>query len=460
MAETADLIVLGAGPAGISAALGAARRGLRTLILDEAPAPGGQVYRAPAQGLTLPRGDVDARTGDGLRAELAESAVICRFGRRVWMLTPGHEVQAAGPDGNETYRAPRLIVATGATERIMPFRGWTTPGVIGLAAATILLKSQAALPGRRTVVAGCGPLLAAVTWGILKAGGEVAAMVDTAHLTDWARALPGLMARPDLLARGAGWMRRIRAAGVPLHFGQEIREVEPGPEGLSRVAIAPCRMQDGGETWLEADALAVGHGLVPATEVTRMLGVDHLYRPERGGWIARRAADFSTDVAGVWVIGDGAGISGAVAAALEGEIVAHHLTGDPVPRSLTRRLARARRAGGAMARLMAVRPAQAAAIAPDTIVCRCEDVTRRDIDAALAAGAADMNQLKSWTRCGMGPCQGRSCGEAVAELVAGHVGGRETAGLWTARPPLRPVPMEALTGQFTYADIPLPKPAQ
>ena len=113
----------------------------------------------------------------------------------------------------------------------------------------------------------------------------------------------------------------------------------------------------------------------------------------------------------------------------------------------------------AMSRLMAQRSGQVRAIAADTIVCRCEDITRAEIEQSLEQGAQDVNQLKSWTRCGMGPCQGRICGDTVAELLAARCGGREQAGIWTARAPLRPLDVAALTGEFDYSDIPIPKAA-
>jgi len=155
----ADLIVIGAGPAGAAAALAASGAGLSVVLLDEAPAPGGQVYRAPPAGLSVAPGrqGADERAGDALREAVAASAVIWKGGARVWSISGSFRVDAVTALGSESFTAPRLVAATGAHERLVPFPGWTTPGVIGLAAATILLKSQGMVPGRRTVVAGCGP---------------------------------------------------------------------------------------------------------------------------------------------------------------------------------------------------------------------------------------------------------------------------------------------------------------
>ena len=200
-----DVAVLGGGPAGMAAATEAARAGARTVLLEESLAPGGQVYRKPA--FDGPR-DADQRHGDALRASLAASGAEVLTGVRVWglgggpLVTEGHAPFVLNGLGAEV-SARALILATGTHERIIPFPGWTLPGVLGLAAATILLKAQGVLPGRRVVVAGQGPLLYAVAAKIIAGGGQVVAIADAAMMGEWARALPRLAARPDVLAHGA-----------------------------------------------------------------------------------------------------------------------------------------------------------------------------------------------------------------------------------------------------------------
>jgi bacterioferritin-associated ferredoxin len=176
-----------------------------------------------------------------------------------------------------------------------------------------------------------------------------------------------------------------------------------------------------------------------------------------------------TSVPGLFAVGDGAGVRGAAPAEVAGEIaglaVAHEAgaVGPEGFARLVRRLQERLRGlepfARAAAALMAARPAQVAAIPPETVVCRCEDVTRAEIDAAHDAGAHDVNQLKHFTRCGMGPCQGRMCGDVIAELLGQRTGGREAVGYWTARPPLRPLALDDLIGTFAYRDIPIPEPA-
>jgi thioredoxin reductase/bacterioferritin-associated ferredoxin len=472
-----DIAVLGAGPAGMAAATEAARRGAKVVLFDESPAPGGQVYRAPPVGYAMPR-DADRDAGDALRASLAASGAVVRVGHRVWGVGGGplvplgdapapFRLDALAPDGSNTITEARaLVLATGTHERIIPFPGWTLPGVLGLAAATILLKANGVLPGRRVVVAGAGPLLYAVAAKVTKAGATVAAVVDLAATSEWIAALPALMARPDLLARGAAWRAGLMAKGVPVLAAHRVVAAE-GDDVLRRIRVAP--LAGGAERVIECDALTIGHGLVPATEATRAFRAAHRYIAPSGGWVPVLDEDRRTSIAQLYACGDGSGVRGAAAAPASGRLAAlaamrdlalidaaTHAAARATPAA---DFARASRAGGAMARMMALRPALVAAIPAETIICRCEGVTRAQIESAVADGATAMNQVKQFTRCGMGPCQGRICGEAAAELVAARVGGREKAGFATGRVPLRPVAMDALLGDFDYADIPVPRPA-
>jgi len=232
---------------------------------------------------------------------------------------------------------------------------------------------------------------------------------------------------------------------------------------------AKGRPASGPERSFTVDAVAVGHGLVPSNDVTCLLRADHAFDPRRGGWIPRRDAGGRTSIPGLFVAGDGGGIAGAAAAALDGRLTGlaaafdlGALTPDAHDEHaawLRRSTARARRFGRAMADLMALRPGQVEAILPDTIVCRCEDVTRAEIDAAMVAGATTLNQLKAWTRCGMGPCQGRICGDIAGALLARTTERREEVGTFTGRTPFRPLSLAALAGDCDYADIALPPPA-
>ena len=524
----ADVAVVGAGTAGVEAALAAAGCGLDVVLVDAHPAAGGQVYRAPPSAFPPGGpGDADAATGDALRARLAASAVDAWLGERLWSVLARSELAASGPVVREPSRAPSaaeppkparttplrleaesgfrtgaaarfrldtvgkrggralfatsLVLCPGALERVVPFPGWTLPGVIGLAAATILLKSQRLLPGNRVVVAGSGPLVPAVAAGVLKAGGAVAAIVELNRPCDWLRALPRMAATPRLLARGAGWITRIAGSGVPVLLRHSIRSAT-GDRELDAVTVGPV---DAVGSWrggagspperrIAADALAVGHGLAPATEIGRLLRLRHRFARTEGGWRPVTDEWGRTSLPGCYSAGDGAGVHGAAAAVQSGRLAGLAAATDAgrlAPgaaagraRRIRRSRLRAARFGAAMSRLAAIRPGMVASIPAETVICRCEDVTRHEIEDAIAAGAAEVNQLKHFTRCGMGPCQGRSCAETVAELLAARIAddpdeGRRAAGQWTGRAPLRPVAMDDLAGRFDYADIPIPPPA-
>lgn len=471
MLETPDLAVLGAGPAGVNGALAAREAGLTVVLIDEAPFAGGQVYRAPLDGSAGQGSDGEA--GDRLRRRLADSDIAYLPGHRVWTVsTTPLRLSLAGPGPLRTIRPRAVLVATGATERVVPFPGWTLPGVIGLAAATVLLKTPGPPPPGPIVVAGRGPLLAATAAGLLARGAHVSCVVDEAPRADWIKALPALLSRPDLLARGALWLARIRKAGVPILHGHAVTAGH-GSDALQSVDIAPVdgdgRSRSGRGRAYPARLLAVGHGLVPSTDVLAMFGVPLQRCPDTGAWLPTLDTHGRTSIAGLYAAGDGTGISGAAAAELGGRLAGAAVAKDlgglsdrqhaAIVSGAVSRLHRARTAGQAMTRLMTPPPGALERISPETIVCRCEDITRSEIDAAFRDGAADLNQLKTRTRCGMGPCQGRICAPTVAALAMLHPGVTKPARPWTVRPPLRPVPIGDLVGTFSYDDIPSMKPA-
>ncbi|MEM0908877.1 MAG: FAD-dependent oxidoreductase [Pseudomonadota bacterium] len=467
-----DLIVIGGGPAGAYAALQAASCGLSVVMVDEQRLPGGQVWRAPATaGAKARPDDPDKRDGNILRDALNVSAVTVISNAIVWSVEPGFKVSLLG-DGPMTFEAPRLLAATGASERVVPFEGWTLPGVLGLAAATAIMKAEANLPGQRIVLAGQGPLLVAVAAKALALGIRPIAIVDANGRGDWARAAFGFSKIPSLAVRGMGWQTRVRLAGVPIYRRHGVVEAE-GEDALKRVTIAPLdadgRPAKGRRTTLDADILYVGNGLTPNTEVTRLLGAEHAIDPLLGGVHPCCDGFGRTSLSGLYAAGDGAGIRGALPATLSGRLAAIAIAHDSgaldgsrferLTRPLVRRAKRAAQFADASCALMAVSAERIDAIAPHTVVCRCEDVTRATIDAAAKGGALEINQLKQETRLGMGPCQGRFCSETAAALLGAHCGGRAKAGILTARPPLRPLPIDTMCGTFTYDDIPVPKPA-
>lgn len=462
-----DLAVIGAGPAGVHAAMAARAAGLAVTLIDEARHAGGQVYRAPLDG--GPGRGPDGQAGDTLRRALALSGVDVLSGHRVWTVsTRPIRLALAGPGAVRTVQPRTLVVATGTVERVVPFEGWTLPGVIGLAAATVLLKGAGPLPQGPIVVAGRGPLLAATAAGLLARGAHVACVVDGATRADWARTMPALLSRPDLMLRGAAWLRQIRRAGVQILHGHEVVEAY----GERAVGAVRIRRVAGAAEWdrvVLARLLAIGQGLVPVTDVLALLGVARTHHTGEAAWWPVLDRDGRTSMPCVYAAGDGTGVRGTAAAGLAGRLAGlaaardlgalaqREHTAQAAP--LRYRLLRANRAGSALDRLMEPPARQLAAISARTVVCRCEDVTRAEIDAVFAAGARDLNQLKARTRCGMGPCQGRICAPAVSALASLHRHVAYPLEPWTVRPPIRPIPIAELVGAFGYDEIPSVTPA-
>jgi thioredoxin reductase len=469
-----DLTVIGGGPAGASAAIEAASYGLSVTLIDEQAKAGGQVWRAKGPAITGARPTAESQDGDTLRSRLAASGAQCLFEHRVWQIQPDDgfwQVHATGEADQVLVRARAIILATGAQERVFPVPGWTLPGVTGLAAATAMMKGDMMLPGQQVLVAGAGPLLPFVAHEIHRHGGTVVAVVDLNSRRDWLGTWRGMLRRPDLMLRGATWVARLKLAGIPVFNRHGIRriigngrveraEIGPVADDWSPVASNPAES-------FEVDAVCLGHGLSPAIEATRMLDCRHIYDETTGGWQVETDEAGRTSVAGIYACGDGAGILGAAAAPLRGRIAAEAVAMDlgKASRSepadpLTGDIATVSAFGRAMTSLTIPRPGIAEQITQDTIVCRCENLTRGDVEAGLFGGGISPNALKSETRCGMGPCGGRFCRETAALLTATMTGASiESIGLPTSRPPLRPLPVELVTRDFDYEELPIPAPA-
>jgi thioredoxin reductase/bacterioferritin-associated ferredoxin len=457
--NTHDVIVIGAGPAGAEAAIAARSFGLDVLVLDEADDAGGQIYRIGPES--------KASSGETLRQRLKDSGARLAFGHRVWTVSKmdsGFRIAAASASSTITGEASAVIVASGAIERFYPRPGWTLPGVIGLGAATVMMKSYGALPGRRVLVAGPGPLAPLVAHLVQQCGGKVVALSDPNPRRVWLKALPAILSRPSLLLEGAGWIASLRAKGVPVIYGWRIQSIGGSHHAESVTLVRGTR-----ERRFDVDAVCFGDGLFPSTEIYRLLGAEIVYDPARGGWVPTLDTGQRTTLPKLYAAGDGAQLLGVAAAPLTGRIAALAAARDlgRITESeylgrwseARNQLGRVSRFGRALSQMMQPRFRALQTIPDNTIVCRCDDVTAGQIRKAVAQGASEINALKTATRCGMGPCGGRMCGEAVASLMECCGVSRESIGYWTARLPLRPVPISTLTGDFDYADIPIREPA-
>lgn len=455
MTATFDLVIIGAGPAGMSAAIAATRHGLSTLVLDEQPEPGGQIYRA----IERQAGTAHARR---LGADYASGAsLIERFrscsaaywpATQVWQIEPDLRVLASRAGVSLTVAARSILIAVGATERPVPIAGWTLPGVMTVGAGQILLKASAVVPPGPLWIAGQGPLPLLYAAQLVDAGMPPAGLLDTtpkgALARGW-RHLPGAVANGRYLARGLGYLARIMRAGVP--YLRHVTEVSA--QGDNRLTSIRYR-RAGREHEVEASTLLLHEGVVPHVHMTLSVKAQHRWDPALQAPCPVLDPWGESSFPGLFVAGDAGGIGGAAVAAIRGTRaalrVAHRLgrMGEEELRDL----------GAATERQLRsheqIRPFLNAVFAPrkdihlpvdDVIVCRCEEVTSRQIRMAVEAGCLGPNQVKAFTRCGMGPCQGRQCALTMVQIIADHRGVPvETLDQLSVRPPLKPLTLGEL----------------
>ncbi|MFJ6518813.1 FAD-dependent oxidoreductase [Streptomyces filamentosus] len=430
-AEAAGLAIVGAGPAGLAAAVTAASLGLSVTLLDTGARPGGQYYRHPDPALGAERLHAlhhDWAAFAGREAELRAHERAGRIrhlpGRQVWSVTgsgTGWTVHSRTEDtAGEPVRARAVLLATGAYERQLPFPGWTLPGVVGAGGAQAMLKGGLVLPGRRVVVAGSGPLLLAVAASLAAAGARVPAVVEAAGYGPYARHSGTLLRNPAKLAEGAlygGALLRHRVRPLLRHAVVEAH----GTGRVEAVTVARLdrdwRPVPGTGRRVPCDALAVGHGLVPELSLATALGC--ATRTAADGTVALvLTPGLRTSVPGIWSAGETGGVGGAQLALVEGEIAALSVAGRPVPAGLARRRERLRAFADAMGAAHRPGPGWTGWLREETAVCRCEEVPAGRVrEAVEELGATDARTVKLLTRAGMGWCQGRMCGPAVAALA-------------------------------------------
>lgn len=456
MTRSFDLLIIGAGPAGMSAAVQARQLGLDVLVVDEQPAPGGQIWRAVEARATSDMASLlgeEYVAGLPLAQAFRASGALYEPATRVWQIEPGWEVFISRADQAERVRASAVLLATGAQERPAPFYGWTLPGVLTVGAAQILLKNAREIPQVAPWIAGSGPLVLLYMVQLLRAGGRIAGWLDTAPTGNWRRGLAhaarALGAWRDL-AKGVTWMRELRRAGFPIVRGVTNLRAH-GTQALERLSYRTSTGQTGE---VDLQLLLVHEGVVPSVHVTHALGCEHTWNSEQQSLVPSLDAWGMTSQPGIFVAGDGAGIGGARAACTRGALgaVGAALNAGRLDAAAADRLAAPLRRK--LAQEMAMRPmldamypprAELFAPSDDTVVCRCEELTAGDIRAAVASGRPDPNQAKSLTRAGMGPCQGRQCGYTVAHiLAAAHGTPIQKVGFYRVRPPLKPLTLGEL----------------
>ena len=450
-----DFIIIGAGPAGMAAAIEAGRSGIATVVIGDQWSPGGQVYRA-IERVAPDKLDVlgaDYRYGQDLAREFRATNVDYLPGAAVWQVDPELIVSVLFEEKSRQIKAKRILIAAGARERPVPISGWTLPGVMAATAADVLLKSHGLVPDGKIVLAGSGPLLFLTAARLLDFDVTVAAVLDTTPFSNYFKALaalPRALFGYNYLLKGLRMKQKIRCRGVPIYRNVKNLEVE-GSNAVETVRFS----SNGTTSELKTDILLLHNGVVPDSQITRQLECEHFWYDIQRYWQPRVDKWGNTSEKGIAFAGDAAGIAGAKAAEVSGHLAALEAACRLRVISRQERDLRAAPFEKQLLREKAVRPFLDRLFRPDpallvpgddrTIVCRCEEITAGEIRQALELGALGPNQLKSQTRCGMGPCQARMCGLTVSEIIADYQNiDIAKVGYPRIRPPIRPIAVDQL----------------
>lgn len=468
MHRKVEVLVIGAGPAGLAAARAAALSGAQVLLVDERFKAGGQYFKQPGDGFEVDETRIDAQFREGLllyRSAVEAGVEFC-FGATVWGAFPGPQIAIATAAGNQLLSAQRVVVSPGAYERPMPFPGWTLPGVMTTGAAQTMLRAYQTAPGKRVLIAGNGPLNLQVARELDAAGAEVVAVVELSRAPSLRNALQILrmcVTSPALVLDGLGHVLKLARSRVPTVHQHVVLEAY-GVERVDSVSIAKIDAQGapiaGTETHFSVDAVCLGYGFLAQSEIARALGAEHSFVEDTAALTVQR--DFvgrSVTAPEVFVAGDARGLGGARVAAAQGALAGAEAARDLgfIPDAARQRvllenrrgLARHRRFQNALWSVYAA-PVEALALAKkDTIICRCESVTRGDLEGLLAGGVTSIGAIKRETRAGMGRCQGRYCAGLLTQMIRDSgCAVTDEQGFFAPRPPFKPLAIGDLASAY------------
>jgi NADPH-dependent 2,4-dienoyl-CoA reductase/sulfur reductase-like enzyme len=446
----------------MSAAIMARRHGLDVLVVDEQATPGGQIWRCVEAAAGSPRAAVLGKSynaGLAVVSQFRASGVTYEPGTQVWHVERGPRAFVTRNGAASSIEARSLLLATGAQERPVPFPGWTLPGVMTIGAAQILLKASDQIPAEPVWIAGNGPLPLLYAAQLLKAGGRIAGFLSTTPPGQTTLAMPkfaaAALSSPGDLLKGLNWIATLQQR-VP--YVRHVAEIEAlGDEAIQHLRYVTA---DGKANTVEARLLLVHEGVVPTIHPTLALGCQHRWNAEQACFSPELDIWGETSETGVFVAGDGAGIGGVAAACLRGEIAALRIAARIGRLPDAEATAAAQPLWSRLKRALAIRPfldvlyrPRSAVFAPanETIACRCEEVSVGAIRAQVAAGRRPgPNQVKAFTRAGMGPCQGRQCSYTTAHVLAAAEGRTvPDVGLFRVRPPIKPITLGELAALDT-----------
>ena len=452
-----DLVVIGAGPAGMAAATTAASQGLKVALVDEQRQAGGQIYRnigSPVLSDERVLGP-DYYYGRELARKFSEANVDYLTNATVWEVSKNHLCLSIDGE-SQRIGFTRVLIATGAQERPVPFPGWTTPGVMTCGAAQIMLKTSGLAPSGPLVIAGSGPLLLLVACQLSRAGIEIAALLDTTPKENYRAALkhlPGALRGWRYLLKGTRLIAELRRKGVkPLNGVSQLNAIADENGKLTSVRFR----HNGTEQTVACSSLLVHQGVVPNVQLTRSLGAEHSWDELQQCWRPTLDEFGETSIPNIYVAGDNAGIGGALVAELQGQLVATRIAMQAGQLSAEAFAQMSSALQTQIEQQLAIRPFLDQLYTPapeflrpsdETVVCRCEEVTAGEIRNLAKTGCAGPNQAKAFSRAGMGPCQGRLCGLTVSQLMA-EASDRPVpeVGYYNVRSPIKPVTLAEVAG--------------
>jgi len=446
-----DVAVVGTGPAGLAAANILADHGLLVVILDENARMGGQLLRSLPWGGALSRPDRLRRVGFDLTDRVKDKKIEVITRTKVLDIVEGRHLLVEERQGRIAVVEPRvLLLATGARERFMPFKGWTLPGVISTGAAQILMKNYGVLPSWNMLIAGMGPLLLVLAGEFLKNGGKLISVLDMGGAREKALMLTQGLHHFSKLSEGFLHLAGILTSRVPLRLRTTVVEARGGTE-LEEVVAAGIGKDgaviEGTEMIYRTESLAVGYGFTPNIELAQVAGCAIDHDKTRGGWVVRVADDLETTVDRIFAAGEITGIAGASKSLHEGEMAAfailrkigRHVHSDRMARLKQKRHRHLRFAGYFNA-LHGLPPRAVLSVPDEVAICRCEDVRMGAIRSAVMEGHDTPAALKRALRIGMGNCQGRTCAPIVYDILSALANKQEkTVSILTARGPVKPV---------------------
>ncbi len=460
MLET-EIAIVGAGPAGLSAALQASLTGARVTIIDEYHRSGGQYFKQPPAAFKLLDRSAmgrDYQAGQELLRRIEQGSVQLLTDTLVWAAFDPGVLDIYREGRAQRLRAERIIIATGAYDRPVAFPGWTLPGVMTAGAAQTLVKSQWVLPGKRVLLAGSGPFLLPVAAQLVRGGAKVVGLLEASRAADWFNRVPAMWRHLDKLSESLDYLRPLLKARVPMRYGWTVFEAR----GKDRVEQAIIGQLDrygrpimGTQQLLDVDAVCTGFGFIPSLQLPRLLGCESRWDDELVAWVSVCDENQRSTVSTVFVAGETTGVGGHDVAMEEGAIAGVRAAqdlgkigsgeADSWLGKVRSGLARHREFSSYLNRTFSYKWGLMDLVRDDTILCRCEEVTAGDVARTAREWGGNLRTIKQLTRAGMGPCQGRICGPLVAQVAARESGKTmQEIGVDTPRPPIKPIPIGAI----------------